>query len=376
VTSVMPARRRAERFNAWVEGNTPGALIDARFVEVVAALRSVESPAPRPDFAADLRERLMAAADTDLVRTERNLTVPTSLAPTQRRHHRRVAVAASALVVVGATASMSMAAQHALPGDTLYPIKRALENAQTGLASGDAKTQEMLSNASSRLNEATALAHRDSPETDTAIVGTLDDFTAQAQAAADQALASHDPAQITQLRDFAAQSMQALELLDSVVSPDAHKAVASAAQLLTALDSRASTQCPICGGAVIDLPKIFLTTAAPHAGQAASAVTGTKHPAGVQPVVPQLSVPEVMSAAHPADSSQTGTQGTGPTQAPQPLVPSGTGASKGNPLDALDQLLTPSGTSSTNPLEPVTGPVTDTLTDTVKTTVGALTPKQ
>lgn len=373
----MPARRRAEKFNDWVEGNAPAPLDDARILEVVGALRSVESPAPRADFAADLRARLMAEADTVLVRTERNLTLPASLAPTQRRHHRRLAVAASALAVVGATTSVSMAAQHALPGDALYPIKRALESAQTGLASGDAKTEEMLSHASSRLVEATALAQKGSAESNAEVVGTLDDFAAQAQAAADQALASHDPSQITQLREFTASSMQTLQVLDSVTPADAHAAIAAAARLVTSIDSRALTQCPICGGAVIDLPPIFLASAAAHGGQVARQVaTSRPGTSASHPVVkaPSLAVPEVKA---PASTTATDNQPEASDQASQqPLIADGktTGS---DPLTALGGALTgsntPNSTSTSNPLAPVTTPLLTVVQDTVDGTLGSLT---
>jgi len=375
----MPARRRAEKFNAWVEGNAPDALNDARILEVVAALRSSEAPALRADFAADLRSRLMAEADTVLVRTERSLTVPGSLAPTQRRHHRRLAVAASALAVVGATTSVSMAAQNALPGDALYPIKRALENAQTGLASGDAKTQEMLSHAASRLSEATELATLDTPESNAAVADTLDDFAAQANEAADQALASNDPEQITQLREFAAESMQELELLDSVVPSDLRAAVAEAAHLLTEIDQRALAACPTCGGAVIDLPKIFLASAsAADEGASVVAPNAQQGTSGNAVTLPGADdVTQVIAPAQPSDSS---TSTAGPTNGgddDKSLIPPDDQTSS-DPVTALGNLLGGGSTdaNASNPLDPITSPVVDAVDETLNDTVDAITPEQ
>ena len=49
---------------------------------------------------------------------------------------------------------MAVAAQTALPGDSLYPVKRAIEDTRTGLASGDtAKGARLLANARGRLDE-------------------------------------------------------------------------------------------------------------------------------------------------------------------------------------------------------------------------------
>ena len=368
----MPARRRAEKFNAWVEGTAPDALNDARILEVVSTLRSAQAPELRSEFAGELRERLMAEADLVLLRTERTLTLPGTLTPTQRRHHRRLAVAVSALAVVGATTSVSMAAQNALPGDALYPVKRALENAQTGLASGDAKTEEMLSNAASRLNEATALATRDTPESNAAVANTLDDFGAQANEAANQALASKDPQQITQLRDFTAASMHELELLDSVAPADAHSAVAAAAQLLTEIDRQALALCPTCGGAVIDLPKIFLASAAAATGTGTGSqlVAPTTSGGGqASTVLPQIDVLEVIAPAHPAATSGGTTPTDGSTGDAESLIPKGqTGASQGSFVDPVLGPLEP----LTSPLDPITSPLVDAVDDTLNGTLDTL----
>jgi len=376
----MPARRRAEKFNAWVEGDAPDTLNDARILHVVGVLRVTEAPTLRADFAAELRERLMVEADTALVRTERKLTVPGSLAPTQRRHHRRLAVAASALAVVGATTSVSMAAQSALPGDALYPIKRALENAQTGLASGDAKTEEMLSNATSRLNEATALATRDTPESNAAVAGTLDDFTAQANDAAEQALASADPAQITQLRTFAAESMHELELLDSVAPIDAHGAVAAAALLLTTIDQKALILCPTCGGDVVGLPKIFLASARNLARLTGDLLSPTalQPQAGTTFTLPDP--PEVKAPAHPDSSVPTTAPSTGTaTDDPTKITTGDQDASTSSIPDAVGNLLNggQTGTSGGNPLDPldpITSPLLGAVDDTLNATLNGLTP--
>jgi len=370
----MPARRRAEKFNAWLEGTAPEALNDARILEVVAALRGAEAPELRADFAADLRGRLMAEADTVLVRTERNLTVPGSLAPTQRRQHRRLAVAVSALAVVGATTSVSMAAQNALPGDALYPIKRALENAQTGMASGDAKTQEMLSNAASRLNEATELATE--AENSAVVAATLDDFAAQANDAAEQALASNDPTQITQLREFTAESMHELELLDSVVPSQVRAAVAAAAHLLTDIDQRALVACPTCGGAVIDLPKIFLASAsATKTGTGVLAPTGVTGAQDLGSTADGLGVPSIIAPAG-TDSTSPSTSGTSQAEpSDQTLIPSDSQTSN-DPATALGDLLNGGNKDSntSNPLDPITSPLVDAVDQTVNDTLGALTP--
>ena len=59
---------------------------------------------------------------------------------------------------------MAVASQSALPGDALYPIKRAIENTEAGVrVSDDAKGETILSNASGRLNEVDKLTRGPTP---------------------------------------------------------------------------------------------------------------------------------------------------------------------------------------------------------------------
>src|SRR4051794_8024893 len=174
---LFPTQRRAERFDSLVEGRQPagGDNLDAELLELVAALRSAPQPQPRPEFVADLREQLMVAARTELVAADpgsRGDDVATRLTITPRRtrRERRVGVALGAVALVGATASMAVASQNAIPGDPLYPIKRVIENAQTGLSVGDdAKAESILGNASGRLDEVDRLTQ--APDPDAHLVG-------------------------------------------------------------------------------------------------------------------------------------------------------------------------------------------------------------
>ena len=111
----------------------------------------------------------MTAADTALVPSG-TAKVPTeterlTLPPRRSARERRIAAAVGGLALVGATTSMAMAAQDALPGEALYPVKRAMENAQTGLQldEGD-KGATLLANASGRLDEVSALSESASGE--------------------------------------------------------------------------------------------------------------------------------------------------------------------------------------------------------------------
>ena len=172
MTPVFAARRRAEEFASLVDAPSTGGSDDARYddlLRVVGTLRDTDPVTARPEFVADLRGRLMTAADTALVPAEGHEgphggpTAHAAAAPLGRE--RRIAAAVGGLALVGATTSMAMAAQNALPGDALYPVKRAVENAQTGLQLGDAdKGVALLASASGRLDEVGALSEDASGE--------------------------------------------------------------------------------------------------------------------------------------------------------------------------------------------------------------------
>ncbi|MDN5895000.1 MAG: DUF5667 domain-containing protein [Nocardioides sp.] len=262
--SVIPGHRRADAFATAVAGRE-GRHDDthADLLEVVDAMRNLEAPEPRPEFVASLREQLMAEADEALSETGSRLTLPT---PTRNGRDRRLALAAGTLVLVAGTGSVAVASQGALPGDTLYPVKRALEGAQTSLTVGDeAKATRALDNANGRLDEIEKLATRfnaeSSPETTSEQPETLDEFASQAEEAADLKIeefeASGDTKPIAQLREFTAAGIDKLGLLDTLLPPQSLEALRGAVQTLTDIDGRAAGLCPGCGG-VLELPQNLL----------------------------------------------------------------------------------------------------------------------
>lgn len=253
---VFAARRRAEEFQALVEGTSTSQGSDARFaefLEIVGSLRETTPVTARPEFVAELRERLLDEART-AARTGKGadaaarLTV--TLSPGARRRERRLAAAVAGLAIVGATTGMSVAAQNALPGDPLYPLKRAIENAQTGVqVNDDDKGRALLDNASGRLDEVDQLSR----EGDDAkrISDTLQSFTDQTSEASDLLLASYADNgredSVERLRDFTADSMERLTGLESQVPEDARASLIEAAQTLSQIDQQALLACPVCG---------------------------------------------------------------------------------------------------------------------------------
>lgn len=273
MTSVFASRRRAEEFSSLVEASAPRELRSAEleeFLAVVESLRAIPLAEPRPDFVGSLRADLMAAADILLLpAAHERLTLP----PRTARRDRRIAAAIGGIAVVGASTSMAVAAQSALPGEMLYPLKRAIEDAGTDVASGrDTAGLTLLDNASSRLAEVAALGREgELAGESSAVASNLVDFGDQATRATGLLLDEHaetgDRELIRELRDFAGASMTSLQDLESLVPPSAHDELRSAVDIVRDIDAQARQACPSCGGEGVDqIPPVLLGSAAIESG--------------------------------------------------------------------------------------------------------------
>ena len=270
MTSLFTARRRAEEFAALVDGSDPQASGApsaelAQLAGVVSALRVYRTVDPRPEFAADLRARLIAEAETVLTPAAAGLQLP--VRPRGPRERKLVA-AASAVVLLGGTATMAAAAQSALPGEALYPIKRGIERAEAELnVSPAGKGHDLLTQASGRLAEVEGLLGSTSPASAPAVPATLEDFTIQADEGARLLFESfeetRDPAKVLAVREFAAEGIAMLESLAESLPPEARDELTAAALLLMELDERATALCGTCDAGLPDLevPGIFLAAA-------------------------------------------------------------------------------------------------------------------
>lgn len=347
MTSVFTARRRAEEFNSLVEASSPEGVSDARYAELldlISQLREIEPPAPRPEFSVSLREELMRAADTALVPSPGadRLTLPVR----QRSRDRRLAVAVGGLAIVGATTSLAVAAQSALPGEMLYPLKRALESAQTQVqTSPQAKADSLLADATTRLQEARELSRGGDLGDTASIASSLDDFAHQAQEGSaivlDEYASSGDDRAIEDLNTFTARSMDSLARLEHLVPDGARDELLHAARALERIDALAARACPSCAGGIDQIPSVLL---------AADETTGTTV------VVPGTMMPtgegDAGGAAKPhsgkSDHNGGGSSGSGTGD----LTDSLTGGGVTDPGGSTDD---------TSPIDPL-GDVTDTLT--------------
>lgn len=279
MSPAFPTRRRADEFDRLVDlaaSDRSARAADGldELAHLARSLREVPTVEPGTAFSADLRERLMAAAATELATADRSpeesvadrLTVHSLTDPTRAaRRQRRLTVGIAVAAIIGGTAGTAFASRGSLPGDSLYPVKRAVENVQTGFSIGDdAKGSTMLGEANTRLTEARQLTSS-RPSVDSGQVrSTLKTFSDQATRASDLLLSNyrqhHDPASIKKLRTFVSDGIRQLSTLGADIPPSAKSALTEAAQTLVLIDQAASALCPDCGGpGITELPSTLLT---------------------------------------------------------------------------------------------------------------------
>ncbi len=256
MTPLSPARRAAEEFASVVD-RPRGDQADryADLLTCVDVLRDHEVPVPRADFVADLRMRLMDAADTLLLPADDRLAPVIPLVAPVNRRQRRLSVAAAAFVVIGGSAGVAAAAESALPGDALYPIKRGIESAQVSLNSSDSgKGQDLLRQASTRLDEVAGLLA--SNESADRIAYTLAAFERSAASGADLLFIAYqrdgDPQDITRLRAMIGSQRVQLDRLSSEAPASSQASFDEARGLLADLDQQASVLCDCGSQAVSD----------------------------------------------------------------------------------------------------------------------------
>lgn len=385
MSPVYASKRRADEFQALVEHQRLSETADAQLGDLlllVESLRDIEPVVPRADFSTSLRERLMVAAETELVPGSPALKL--AMPPRRTKRERRIAAAVGGLALVGASTGLAAAAQTALPGDPLYPLKRAIENAHTGLSMGDqAKGATLLSSAQDRLDELTKLTARGDDQD--AMSQTLVDFTDQATQASDLLLADYaqsgHASSIAELRDFAATSLDALADLAPQVDGEAHDALIRAAGVLTQIDAAAERACATCGGAGIsDLPAILtqggLVTPTPSSVTFPSGTfTSSNTASGAGSTKQGKGGKKDGAIALPSAGSSTGTSDDPLTGLGNAVTGDGDGSKSGSNGGSggglLPGLSGPSaGASTGDPL----GDVGDAVDDAVSGVTGGLTP--
>jgi hypothetical protein len=270
----------------------PGTRDEALLVALAERLRRVaRSVEPRADFRSSLRTTLVMEASTALTDApaQSSAAHPARFARVIPR--RRMTIAAAFVATALGLGSMASASASALPGETLYPVKRATEQVELtfhrGLADRGAFRLEL---AERRLEEARALSERGPEFADLAEESVRAFEEAAAAGTADLVAAfREDNARnsLVVLNRFTARTDEALNALGSQLPTGAASAVDDARDRLETIDSRSEQLCPTCGGGLDN---------------------GTSSPAGPNDSVEAAPEPEPEPEA--------------PTSAPQPLEPS------------------------------------------------------
>ncbi|WP_237706900.1 DUF5667 domain-containing protein [Kribbella flavida] len=289
-------------------------------MELAGRLRTAGAVAPRPEFSAELRHRLLeqaaarAATTPTVVRStpdsEEDLPPreddEASVTPIRHRPGRRIRLVAStaALVLLGGGIGSAAAAQQAMPGDTLYGMKRSIENVSTNVSPGDdSRGRRDLQHAMTRLSEVRALVSNGGDVA--AVDGTLDVFSQQARKGVSRLVASYqqdgDASSITAITTFITSARQAIGELAPQLPPESLKSAVEALATIEQLAQHTTAACPKC-----DQPK-----PAKNAGQPS---TDTTRPSAEPKDDPTKAVPPSTTTAPSAKPSVK--PSTAPTDVP------------------------------------------------------------
>lgn len=302
----------------------PGVIELVTVLHAVAALDQARL-APRDEFVADLRTRLIseahpiadsaaaASVETDAGSTEDGDSRPVSVLHVSRPARRLAAAAAAVVLLAG---GLGVVSRQAAPGDLLYPIKQVLDRAAVQLAAGRLHVGlTHVAQAEQHVSEARELIDRGDPAAEDLTVAF--DAAAESTASAQSVLlevyrGEGRPEALTEFADFVARALPQVEAMRVDVPPGAMPAWERLRSLLThggqeALRELAS--CSACGeSSAANLARLELLLGSP---------VGTTSGAGVAPSLPTVGegLPGITVAPPPATigSATVGLPGAGVT---------------------------------------------------------------
>lgn len=261
--------------------------------ELLTQLRTLEAtPAPRAHFRAELRAQLVAVTPRlvvegtpELIRhtpasleaAQVSRTAPWRAAANRLRRirlGRPLGLIASALTVLAILLGGAVWVSHSsLPGDPLYGLKRASENAQLSLTSGDtARSKELLSFARTRADEVSALLGQPTamslqpgataggdinPRTASLITSTLDsadqDVRQAAQLLGSEAIQTRSASPLSTMTTWApSQAVRMQGIVARIPAGALHERAVASANLVNAAAARAGALTGAVGCACMD----------------------------------------------------------------------------------------------------------------------------
>jgi hypothetical protein len=340
-------------------------------VELVGRLRTAGAVAPRPEFTAELRHRLLEQA------AARAATTPTvvhsspdsledpppredddvSVSVIRHSHGRRVRLVAStaALVLLGGGIGSAAAAQQAMPGDTLYGMKRSIENVSTQVSVGDnSRGRRDLEHAMTRLAEVSELVKNGGNVA--TINSTLTTFSAQARRGVSRLVASYqqdsDTSSITAVTTFITSARQAISELAPKLPPESLKAAVEALATIEQLSQHTAAACPKCAK-----PGPAKTSGRTTAASPGSNPHGD--PTNAVPTLSPLRTPtDPLARTSPGQQPSTSAAEQKNTALPTILnTPAGDPTEPTDPITSLPTLPTPSTTNWPWPFPSLTLPL-------------------
>jgi hypothetical protein len=325
-----------EQFARLLELSSPVAAADASLMSMAAiatALRSAGRapglPAPDPEFKAALRQRLVAvatvqAADPAVAGERRGVTRVGALS---WRAQRRIAALAGTVTVATSFAGMGIAAARSLPGDPFYGVKRATEDVQLWLTSGDeAQGKRHLEFARERLAEAEHLSPTSSHLAST--LTAMDDETRQASSELIAAYrSSHSTAPLADLVRFSSQQLSDLTQLAPTLPTSVRTREMGSVAVLTGVVKQvhkaAGGACILCGssgGGPIPGHSVSPTKSA-HPNKSPSP-TSSRHPGSKESSSRPGGQPKKSSAPRKSSSPRPKSSKSLPVQLPTGVVSS------------------------------------------------------
>jgi hypothetical protein len=255
-----------------LDGDLPEGEAPAEAHALGAFARTLEASAARPTFEprAELRAALIAAARDQaaapgfLTRLRSGFDDATA----RVRYSMRLAAATGASALALSSGGVALASQQALPGDALYGVKLALEDAGL-LFIGDqvSRGQQQLVNAGERMDEAHAAAtNGDMDGTVRALREADEAGRAGARDIIEASQRRGDPSLLDLLADFSGRQRARLTALLPLLDGEAEAAANDAIVALNRIDQRVAVlggSCAECGTETVQTEESRQTAAAP-----------------------------------------------------------------------------------------------------------------
>lgn len=300
---MLVTRRAADRLQRALEGEQVADTETTRLARTASALASVpaRAGAPRPEFVAELRERLMAEAASMPV-VDRPAAAPVER--TGRRSSpvvlvvgrgmpRALAGAAASVLVVGTV--VGVASRGAIPGSALYPVKGWLDSVAVQLAGSDLdRGLTHLSQAEEHISETRELADRDERDAE-GYVEALQKAVLDVRAGQRDLGRAFDetgnPQALIAVRDFAARARPQVEALRPEVPAAALPVLGELESLLGDADAAALRRLVACAPTCVTLRQVGVNpTDLPSLSSTTARATTTSPAAGGGVTVPGTAV--------------------------------------------------------------------------------------